>query len=60
MYEVLLLTSDRDNGGKKINLNLKKMEELKWHMWVFCIHFFDGVVQNTQHEFLFASSDLFS
>jgi hypothetical protein len=47
MYEALLLTSDRDNGGKKINLNLKKMEELKWHMWVFLHLLFDGVVQNT-------------
>jgi hypothetical protein len=30
------------------------------HVSFFCIGFFDGVVQNTQHEFLFAKSDLFS
>ncbi len=36
---MLLLTSDRDNGGKKINLNLKKMEELKWHVGFFAFAF---------------------
>jgi hypothetical protein len=48
-------------GGNQFKFKFKENGRIKLaYVSFFCIGFFDGVVQNTQHEFLFASSDLFS